>query len=670
MAGAAVGHDRRGGGRAGPRRLLQYGVPVPVRNRAASWWVGTVGAVFGLLALQAGAVPGPLLASLPGPSLSSVVVLGALVVVGSWLVRRVSGSAWRWGVGVALAATTARLGGMSFTVGGDVLADPANRAWVVVHTLGTVWLVAAGVAALVEALDRWGARAAGAGADGLEGGNRLVRALRSGSRRRRAGAAGVVAGLLVLSRLPYLIGWWPGIVHFDTLRSVSYVRGSFEWEAYEPVGHSLIVGLEDRLSALLGLGDVGMVAIGVSAQVLASSAAFAFLLARMATWRAPDGLWVACLAWVALHPVISFLTVTWVKDVPFSVAFVVLVTCTAEVAFGPAGDRRWLWPVLTVAAVAVAVTRNNGVYVVALGLLALLVLLPGRRRRLAAVLAGVAVSYGLFVGPLYAVLDVHPGPTEELYSVPIQQLARIAKEHAAELTPAERGYLVRMFDGMAPEELARHYVPGLADPMKLQTRPAWPHHGAREFLAGWAGIVARFPGTALAATLANTAGYWDPAGASYDGFPLFSVVDAELRGVHLRVPTHEPPDGLARLVVDSGLVPTHDYVKGSVDDGYRALPALGLLMSPGFVVWLWVLSVLLVARCRDRAALAAFVPAGALLLTVLAGPVSGGQRYSLTLYMALPLAASAVAVAARRRGSPGRSRAVADPATTVSACRS
>ncbi len=363
---------------------------------------------------------------------------------------------------------------------------------------------------------------------------------------------------------------------------------------------------------------------------------------------------MACLAWVALHPVISFLTVTWVKDVPFSVAFVVLATCVGELVLGrPSGQRhRWVWLTLAGAAVVLVVTRNNGVHVVILGLLVLLVPLRAQWRRLGAVLAAVALGYGLYVGPLYALLQVRPGPTEELYSVPIQQLARIAKEHAAELTPAERGYLVRMFDGMAPEELARHYVPGLADPMKLQTRPAWPHHGAGEFLAGWAGIVARFPGTALAATLANTAGYWDPEGAAYDGIPVTSAND--VRGVHLDIPTAGPPHGPDRLVRSGGLMPSRSYSQGTHDDGYRAVPVLGLLMAPGFVVWLWALGALLVVRRRDWRSLAVFVPAGVLLLSFLAGPVSGGQRYSLTLDMALPLAACAVAVAARRRPPPAR----------------
>ncbi len=260
---------------------------MPILSRAAAGAVAGSGGVLAVLALTAGEVPGPLLQRLGGPNLSSVVVLAVLVVAGSWVLRRASGSAWRWATGVAVVAPTAQLGGLFLRVGGHVLADPSTAAWSVVHWLGTAWLLALGVAALVDVLDRWGSRhpGAAAGSRGLP----VVAALRSGAGPRRRRAVLLVAGLLVLGRLPYLVLEWPGVVFFDTFRSLAYSRGTSPWEAYEPVGNSLLVTLTDRVAALLDLGDTGLVALATGTQVLATSAAFAFLLARMATWRVPDG---------------------------------------------------------------------------------------------------------------------------------------------------------------------------------------------------------------------------------------------------------------------------------------------------------------------------------------------------------------------------------------------
>ncbi|HET9128566.1 MAG TPA: hypothetical protein VFN73_10840, partial [Propionibacteriaceae bacterium] len=72
-------------------------------------------------------------------------------------------------------------------------------------------------------------------------------------------------------------------------------------------------------------------------------------------------------------------------------------------------------------------------------------------------------------------------------------------------------------------------------------------------------------------------------------------------------------------------------------------------MSPGATCWGWIIALVLVVRRRSAPALALFLPAAALGLTVMAGPVSGGLRYLLAFFMALPLAAAAAALAGRSR---------------------
>jgi hypothetical protein len=158
-----------------------------------------------------------------------------------------------------------------------------------------------------------------------------------------------------------------------------------------------------------------------------------------------------------------------------------------------------------------------------------------------------------------------------------------------------------------------------------------------------------YPVTAATATLANTVGYWDPEGPSYDGLTRWSAND--VRHIHLGIPSGRPSSGAAGWIEGSGLMPSQRYATGLQDDGYRAVPILGLAMSPGPVCWLWLVCGLLVIRRRARSALAVFIPPAVLVLSFLAGPVSGGQRYSLTLFMAVPLAVAAVAVVTRRQSS-------------------
>jgi hypothetical protein len=623
--------------------------------------LATAGAFVSVLAVYAGDKPGPLLTRLHGTSVSAVIVFVALTVGGLWVLRTASASAWRWAAGIGVVLATAQLAGMSLRrfdgLGRLLVAD--NLAWVAVRWLGIVWMVTCLFAALIRALDIHDRHSASEAAS--EGGRpelfgRLVAALQASEHARRRISLLLVMGILVLARVPYLIVYWPGILPFDSFRSYSYARGRNPWDTYEPVGHSLLISVMQWLGPTLGWGDAGALAIGAITLILASSAAFTFMLSRLAVWGLSPGIWAATFAWVTLLPIFGYYSLQLGKDVPFSIAMVVFLVCIGELSFGRPETARKLWPwvTMTVAGIFAFMLRNNGIDVMALTLPLLLIPLRHLWKRILVVSAALVAAYGIYVGPVYGMLNVQPGPQEEAYSVPLQQLGRINKFHGSDLSTADREFLTSVFFGRPPGVLAKGYVPWLADPMKLSARDTWGDRSTTEFLAGWARIAAQYPGTAIEATLANTVGYWDPEAPSYDGFIRWSANDG--RGIHLDIPSGEPTTGLAAKIESSGIMPTRTYRQGLNDDGYRAIPVLGLAMSPAPVCWLWLIAALLVIRRRDLTALAAFVPAGALLLSFLAGPISGGQRYSLTLFMALPIAVAAVVLAKRPGGERPISR--------------
>ncbi|WP_344805031.1 DUF6020 family protein [Microlunatus ginsengisoli] len=626
--------------------------------------LAAVGALLAVLAIYSEPVAGPLLFTLRGPNASAVVVFAAFTAGGIWTLRRASRSAWRWGLGLGTLFAAAQLIGWSLRTQNALLAPlltADHLVWTVVHFLGTGWMASAGLAALIQVVDARAGRVVGVLDERPGPVGRLLSALRSPRARPRRIGLAMVMGIFVLSRLPYVLTYWPGIVFFDTFRSYSYARGTRPWDSYEPVGSSVLITAFQWLGTTLGTGDAGGVALAMLTYLLAASAAFTFMLWRLAIWGVSRGLWVFGLCWLALLPIFGMYSVSVVKDVPFSIAVTVLLVCLGELSFGPPASaaRRWPWVLLSLAAIVAFATRNNGIYVLALALPILLGPLWQHRRHVLAVLGVVLIAFLLYRGPLYSALRVAPGPEDEAFAVPLQQLARIADDDLDSLTEPDKQFLTRIFGGMPPDQLGAHYVPALADPMKLGARKAWFQHSTGELLAGWASLAARFPGTALAATLANTVGYWDPDAPPYDGPNWWS--DNNVRDIHLDIPSGRPASGPAAAVLASGLVPTRDYRNGVHDDGYRAIPLLGSAMSPAPVCWAWLISAALVARRRRPRSLALFVPAGILLLTCLAGPVSGGQRYTLPLFMGLPLAVSAVALSVRSSGRSPRRAALPAP---------
>ena len=601
----------------------------------------TVGAFLAVLTIYAEPAPGPFLSTLRGTEFSSLIVFIALAVGGWWVLRNSSVSTWAWAGGLGTLFASTQLAGMalhSYDAVVGPLFTPDHLAWTIVHWLGTGWLAAGSLAALIWVLDSYTRRTRRGSA---QSSGSLAAWLRSPSRAHRRGAYAIVLGIIVVSRLPYVLIYWPGIVYFDTFRAYSYVRGIDPWDTYEPVGSTLYIAAMQGLGRVFGLGDAGRVALGTMILLVASAAVFTFLFARLASWGLPNRFLIAGLAWIALIPALGYYAVTLVKDVPFSIAMTVFMVCIAEISFGNPSTARKFWPWVTMAvAGGVAITmRNNAVFIVLPTIPVLLLLLRRHRRRILIVLAGLVVAVVLWFGPLFAVLHIRPGPPEETYSVPLQQLARIAKYHASSLSPADRGFITRTFAGMPPAELGRHYLPALADPMKLRARLAWHTHTTLEFLDGWAKIAGEYPLTAIDATLANTVGYWDAEAPPFDGIDRWSANDA--RTIHLDIPSGRPATGLAGQLESSGLLPTRGY-DGVHDDGYRLIPVLAQAMTPGTICWIWFIAGMLVVRRRRPSATAVFVPVGLLLLTLIAGPMSGSQRYTMSMVMALPLALAAV----------------------------
>lgn len=607
-----------------------------------------------VLAALGAVIAGLAVGTLPGfaapPALG---VVGGILTFAGLLVgvlrafRTVGREVWRWAVGFGVAlASSAVIGAIVRTRPVRGPAPPVNAAlvsWLAIRWLGVGWLASCLFAVAAHTVDKAGMpKRRGRRAQTRHPGGAvrsflvaLPGSLTSPSRAVRWNSLLAVVALLVLARVPYLVIWWPGIFFFDSHRSYDELLGIRPWTTYEPVGHTLMIGLAQWLGTALGLGISGEVAIESLAQIAAMSAAFTLLLVRLAAWGVPRTLWFAGLGWIVLMPLVSLFSVVIIKDEPFSAAFVFFMVALGELVFGAHSRRlRWPWVVLVVSAVFLIGTRNNGSYVVLLSLPVLLFALRRFRRQLLVVLVAVVVAYAAYVGPLYRALGVGPGPKPAAYSVPVQQLARIAKVHDGELSDADRKYLLMVFQ-QPPAVFSRHYVPELSDPMLLRVRDAWRTHSTMQMLSRWPRLVVEYPGTAAVATLANTVGYWDPTSSSYKNLvPLLKGIELPIRTLGV------PKTGLRGWLVNSGIMPAMSYWTGESDSGFLTVPVLGSAMSPGFVSWIWIGALVLVVRRRGWSALVMFVPPAVLMLTVIAAGTSGGQRYELPFFMILPLVAA------------------------------
>ncbi|YAL83368.1 DUF6020 family protein [Dermacoccaceae bacterium W4C1] len=626
--------------------------------------LAVIGGVLGAMAVfirPPGTGPGQTIGTI---SVGTLAVAAAFIVAGFWALGRVRRQVWSWAAALGLVFAAC-------CVLGDWFGGPQPRSWsslstarqvgVPLRAIGLTWVFAAVSAVLIEQALR-GKQAPVRDGSGV--GGRLVAWVRRGG----FAPTAMLFALLVAARIPAWVIWWPGVVPFDTFRSYSMVRGTSPWDAYEPVGHTVLVWSYNQIGDALGFGDTGKVALAVGVQILMLAGAFTFMLIRMARWGVHRWVLWGSLAFLVFSPVFGLFSVIQVKDVPFAAVTVVFITAVGEVTVHAARSPRWPWVVMALAGCATLIARNNGLYVVVLTLLALLVCLRGMRRRALAVLVACVLGHLVWTGPVYSALDVKPGRAVEMYSIPIEQVGRIADEHAAQFTPSQRAWVARNFDGATPQFLAHKYDPGVSDPLKALAQESWDAHGSEEFLSGWSDLVRSYPGTASAATLAGTAGYWYPDAPLRDVFYTWSRND--IREVHLNIPSGPPTEGWRKTAIDASLLNTDadDTRRGmTTEEGFmgppaRTVPVLGMALSPGLMAWIWVGAAVAALLLGRRRRLAVTVPAAVLFLTIAASPVSGSIRYSMVLFAALPLALGMIATPLRpveeaagvgRRESPG-----------------
>lgn len=612
------------------------------------WVLAAVGALVVATAAFSGTSPGSAFAQIDSPVLIGCAAVVGLMVVGKIVLWSTPVGIWGWAGPLGALIGIAHVAGLSLTRSEADLAlfspaQPAPQAlWVVAQFLGTAVAAGGAVAVGLHLLEREPRRARAV--DGKAG---RFDTIRRQLRRGGPAAFAIVLGVIVLSRLPYLVLWWPGIMPFDSLRPFSYAETGV-WEQLDPVGHSFLIVGANWIAHSVGWGDIGGVGILAIAQVLTNSAAFAFMLARIASWGVHRWVWAVMVGWVLVLPTFGIFSTTVVKDVPFASAFIIFLTCFAELLRrrDPDSQRWWPWIGFTGAGIALFALRNNGIIVIGAALIVIAIVLHSRWRRVLAASLVTLVAFRVYVGPLMWAIDARPTRSTETWSVPLQQIARIAKDQGASLATAEIEFIESLFPRWTIAEVGEQYRPGISDPIKDEASRWWSDHPTSDVLSGWVALAVQHPMSAMTATLANTVGFWSPSARSWYGHGLTIYSRNDVRGIHLDIPYGPTGTGLR------GMIERHDLLGETL----RLTPLLGVALAPGLVTWMWIVSAVGAWRKRALAELAWFLPPAVLLLTMLAGPVSGSMRYALPLFSTLPLAWGLVAAArSRRQGRNGTS---------------
>ncbi len=420
---------------------------------------------------------------------------------------------------------------------------------------------------------------------------------------------------------PYLFFIWPGTVSNDSVTMIMEAIGLEKLANGNPIFQTFVLHCFRWLGVRLGNGDI-TVALYCMLQSVLMAWLLGVLIRQMLESSAPRWIGIGSLLFFAINPIFPLYAFCIGKDTNFAMAVLWLMLCCHQLC-GQEKPTLRLALRMCAAAVLCVLLRNPGMYLAVLTLACLLLwaLHKARRRAglwlapAAAILCAVCVFAGIRL--MLPVLGVAPMPETEEYSLPLQQVARVAATH--ELTPEE----AEAINGVLElEKVAADYNGELSDPIKFLWREDATEAQKAAFFRTWLRLLPKYPGTCFSATFHNTYGY------VYPGY-MSQIKPTLLIGKQKTTTLLDP---YFRFSVN----PNSDLLIAFTDQ-LAENPLYRVLVAPGLYGWLTMFGIALVAGRGKARYLIAAVPMLFTLVGCMLSAVNGYFRYSMPLYLCVPM---------------------------------
>ncbi len=446
--------------------------------------------------------------------------------------------------------------------------------------------------------------------------------------------------LFLIFWAPYMLLLYPGCFTPDAKDEIAQLTGKYvnAWSAraivlsdegflintHHPVFYTEALNITIKIGKLIGsyaLAFEGLCLV----QALALALCLAYAVAVMKKHGARQRVIMLSAAFFAINPLFPIYAMTVVKDTFFCALFVLVTVLTYELLTAERISRIRL--ISYFAAVFVFImTRNNGVYIMALVLIAAaLVSLRDKKRVLkigSAIITAVLIFQIGVVGVIYPALGISKGSSREFLSVPFQQTARYVHEYRDDVSEEEEKAILGVLNGNL-DEIGKSYDKEIADSVKSQYCKYATGDDVKAYIKAWLTGLKKHPDSYIQAFLNLHYGWFSFEGNKQIAYSKISDkhIDTLLDGFDNYMGKE-----IFRDLVNYGL------------DALMKFPLTAAFLEMATYSWLYVLLIIYAIKEKRFKALAA---AGAVYFNYLicfAGPVAY-MRYAVPMACALPFVA-------------------------------
>ena len=443
--------------------------------------------------------------------------------------------------------------------------------------------------------------------------------------------------------IPVFLAYYPAIMSYDFHRQSQEALLGYIWfNDHHPLVHTFLIRVFLLLGQWLGSVEAGM-AIFSLLQMLILSAVLAYscnVAGRMLRRVWPVAVLAVVYGVLPIHPVLAM---SMTKDILFSAFFLLLVLLIWErkhfvdqwenVRGRKRLKRLGFGMAILLTGILAILLRNNAVYAFAI-FAVFYVLYSSKERLRIAILCVAVIAGGLCCKTaIREAMDAGTGNKMEMFSVFMQQFARVGQKQSDILTQEER----LTIDYYVPEYLWESYNPPLSDTIKGDISAYYSDNwldDLPEMFSEWAKIGLRYPNEYIDAFLALTSGFWfldDVSHAEVLGYGadtnlgLLYTFNASVSNVF---------EGVESRSYFPALLSAYQKIVNG--NSYYGWPVLSLLFKPAFYCWLLVLAFVSYWYLKKpKKQLLTLFPL-LYLLTMLLGPVVN-MRYVYPVTIVVPV---------------------------------
>jgi len=464
--------------------------------------------------------------------------------------------------------------------------------------------------------------------------------------------------ILLICWLPVFLAEYPGFFVYDA--TDEYVEvATRTFSTHHPLLHVLLLGGSVCAgNKIFGNYNAG-IALYTLFQMIVVSTVFGWITVsacnECTTEKKRKAAYVLQVLWYGLFPTVVMFVLCSAKDTLFSAFMMIAVVMLYRIArdlqnksrrdfrreasdscSDMRGNSRTDIFVLAASLILMMLMRHNGVYgVLVLAVITLIFLLLNRNKSYGPKRIALTVIFFVAVIGCYKPVDfglaaathADTAESQEMLTVPIQQIARCWRPYKSEMTEEEKNAVLTYI----PEEALDRYTPNLSDPVKMDFNNKAYAEDKSGFIKIWLELMKKHPLSYINAWIDTSYGFYYPWTVVnvYEGHEVYTFTydESSYFGYEVEQPGER-----------HSLIPAIDslYRWLSLDDDIQRIPVLHLLFSMGALFWVYAFAMALFIYKKNYAAFTALsLPAG-VWLTLLLGPTFL-PRYTVFLWFLLPV---------------------------------